>query len=190
METGCSVMIKKLIISAVVLTALIYGKEANAAGAGGFARSLSSIMAAQIHTSEVPAIERHEDADDAVLILTFAKRRELLRVNSAVNGTISDLDDYFDDIAGGLSLDFGVNGCLDCADLKRDHLISLGWSAKAMRIAYAVSEEGRVERVLVLATDRGDVILGNDSPVIDMSGQAPRLIRERAPALTRAYYDI
>ncbi|CAN7430499.1 hypothetical protein [Neorhizobium sp. LjRoot104] len=34
-------MIKKLIISAIVLTALIVGKESRAAGVGGFARVLS-----------------------------------------------------------------------------------------------------------------------------------------------------
>jgi len=182
-------MIKKLIISAVVLTALISGKEAHAAGAGGFARALSSVLTSQIQTSEIPAIERRDGAEEGVLTLTFAKRRELLRINSAVNSSISDLDDYFDDIAGGFSLDESANACVDCADLKRDHLISLGWSPKAMRIAYAVNGAGRIDRVLVVTTDRGDVILGNDSPMIDMSGkQAPA--RGHEPSVTPAYYDI
>lgn len=184
-------MIKKLIISAVVLTALISGKEAHAAGVGGFARALSSVLAAQIQTSEIPAIERHDGADDAVLTLTFAKRRELTRINAAVNSAITGMDGYFDDVTGGFSLDQSADACLDCADLKRDHLISLGWSAKAMRIAYAVNGLGRIERVLVVATDRGDLILGDNSPMIDMSGkQATDLIRTRQPAVTRAYYDI
>ncbi|MFB9947686.1 transglutaminase-like cysteine peptidase [Rhizobium puerariae] len=184
-------MIKKLIISAVVLTALISGKEANAAGPGGFARALSSVSAAQMHTSGIPTIERHDDAEDAALTLTFAKRRELLRINSAVNGTISELDRYFDGIAGEASLAQGAEACFDCADLKRDHLISLGWPARAMRIAYAVNAEGRIERVLVVATDGGEVLLGNDSPVIDMSAsRTQRAIREPAPSITRAYYDI
>ncbi|TNM62742.1 hypothetical protein [Aliirhizobium smilacinae] len=37
-------MIRKLIISAAVLAALIHGKEASAAGPGGFARELASIF--------------------------------------------------------------------------------------------------------------------------------------------------
>lgn len=184
-------MIKKLIISAVVLTALIAGKEANAAGAGGFARALSSVSTAQIHTSEIPAIERHDGAEDGVLVLTFAKRRELLRINSAVNGAISDIDGYLDEIAGDFSLDLSAGSCFDCADLKRDHLLSRGWPARSMRIAYAIDGTGSVERVLVIATDRGDVILGNDSPVVDMSGkQSPSFAPRREPAVTRAYYDI
>ena len=45
-------MIKKLIISAVVLTALIAGKEAKAAGVGGFARVISSVAAVQVPVAE------------------------------------------------------------------------------------------------------------------------------------------
>ena len=45
-------MIKKLIISAVVLTALIAGKEAKAAGVGSFARVISSVAAVQIPVAE------------------------------------------------------------------------------------------------------------------------------------------
>lgn len=42
-------MIKKLIISAIVLTALIVGKESRAAGVGGFARVLSENVATERH---------------------------------------------------------------------------------------------------------------------------------------------
>lgn len=40
-------MIRKLIISAAVLTALIYGKEASAAGPASFARDLASVVVSQ-----------------------------------------------------------------------------------------------------------------------------------------------
>ncbi|WP_105383376.1 transglutaminase-like cysteine peptidase [Neorhizobium alkalisoli] len=182
-------MIKKLIISAVVLTALIAGKEANAAGAGGFARALSSAPAVQVQVAENRAIESQKPIEDEVLTLTFEKRSELLRVNSAVNGTVTDLDSYFDSVAGGPVLE--PSSCFDCADLKRQHLISLGWSPKAMRIAYAVGSEGRVERVLAISTDRGDVILGNDSPMIDLSGsQAAQPAMQRQPLPAVSHYDI
>ncbi|MCJ9671271.1 MULTISPECIES: hypothetical protein [unclassified Neorhizobium] len=42
-------MIKKLIISAIVLTVLIAGKESRAAGVGGFARVLSENVATERH---------------------------------------------------------------------------------------------------------------------------------------------
>jgi hypothetical protein len=41
-------MIKKLFISAVILTALISAKESHAAGAGGFARMLGSADVVQV----------------------------------------------------------------------------------------------------------------------------------------------
>jgi predicted transglutaminase-like cysteine proteinase len=166
-------MIKKLIISAIVLTALIVGKESRAAGVGGFARVLS----------ENAAIERQDGVRNDTP-LTFSERRELLRVNSAVDSAISGLDSYFDTVAGVPFATVRGNACLDCADLKRDHLISLGWSPEALRIEYAIGGEGRIERVLAVSTGGSDVILGHDRAMIDMSGdQVPHPIRERPPII-------
>lgn len=162
-------MIKKLIISAIVLTALIVSKESHAAGVGGFARVLSG------NTAIVRDKAVQNDAP-----LTSAERGELLRVNSAVNSAMSELDSYFDTVTGVPFAKIRASACLDCADLKRDHLISLGWSPEALRIEYAIGGEGRIERVLAISTGRGDVILGHDSAMIDMSGdQAPSPIGER-----------
>ncbi|TCV74654.1 hypothetical protein EDE05_103410 [Neorhizobium sp. R1-B] len=61
-------MIKKLIISAVVLTALISGKEAKAAGAGGFARALSSVPVVQVPAVESRSMGTEERMVDEALI--------------------------------------------------------------------------------------------------------------------------
>ncbi|CDZ28312.1 transglutaminase-like cysteine peptidase [Neorhizobium galegae] len=151
-------MIKKLIISAVVLTALIVGKESRAAGVTGFAGILT----------ERTALER-QDGVKGDTALTFSKRRELQRVNSAVNSAISELDGYFDTVAGVPLAKMRANACLDCADLKRDHLISLGWPPEVLRIEYAIGDEGRIERVLAIATGRGEMILGHGGAMIDVS---------------------
>ncbi len=45
-------MIKKLFISAVILTALISAKESRAAGAGGFARMLGSAEIVQVQEAQ------------------------------------------------------------------------------------------------------------------------------------------
>ncbi|MEN3148021.1 hypothetical protein ABCW43_11945 [Neorhizobium sp. IRAMC:178] len=153
-------MIKKLIISAIVLTALIVSKESRAAGVGGFARVLS----------ENAAIERSEGAMSGLSPkLTFSERRELLRVHFAVNGAMSELDSYFDTVIGVPFAKVRSNACIDCADLKRDHLISLGWPPEVLRIEYAIGDEGRIERVLAIAAGRGEMILGHDGAMIDMS---------------------
>ncbi|MDQ0136762.1 putative transglutaminase-like cysteine proteinase [Neorhizobium galegae] len=172
-------MIRKLIISAIVLTALIVGKESRAAGVTGFAGILS----------EHAAIERHQGAKDDTA-LTFSKRRELLRVNSVVNSTISELDSYFDTVAGVPFATIRANACLDCADLKRDHLILLGWSPEALRIEFAIGGEGRIERVLAISAGGGNMILGHDSGMIDMPvDRVPSPIRERRPIIP-AYHHI
>lgn len=153
-------MIKKLIISAIVLTALIVGKESRAAGVGGFARALS----------ENVALERQGGAMNGMpATLTFSERRELLRVNSAVNSAMSELDSYFDTVTGVPFAKIRASACIDCADLKRDHLIQLGWAPKDLRIEYAVSGEGRIERVLAVSTGDGKMILRHDGAMIDMS---------------------
>ncbi|MBW6421422.1 transglutaminase-like cysteine peptidase [Rhizobium sp. XQZ8] len=180
-------MIKKLVISAVVLAALISAKESHAAGVAGFARGLSSMMTAQIHTSDVPTAKPHDAANEGVLTLDFTKRRELMNVNANVNGTMAELDGYLDSMAGGFSL-AQANGCTDCADLKRDQLISLGWSDKAMRVAYAVNGEGVVERVLVINTDRGDVVLGS---AIEMPAERlPAAAQKSAAPAKPAFLDL
>jgi predicted transglutaminase-like cysteine proteinase len=148
-------MIKKLIISAVVLTALISGKEANAAGAAGFARSL----AASTHT------ELAELAPAAPAIgYTAEKRSEVLRISAEVEKTIQGVDAYFDMFAESNAKAAAPQGCFDCADIKRDQLIGLGWSADAMRITYAISTDGRIERVLIVETALGELMVGEGRP--------------------------
>jgi predicted transglutaminase-like cysteine proteinase len=166
-------MIKKLIISAAILTALIAGKEAHAAGAGGFARALSSASAVHVQVAE-NRFQRHDEVPATVSGPTVDQRQELLRVNAAVNGSIAQLDAFFDDFAGA-EADTGLKSCFDCADIKRDHLQALGWSEKAMHIAYAVSPEGHIQRVLVVSIGDSDVVLGDESPLVEVSGpQAPQ----------------
>jgi predicted transglutaminase-like cysteine proteinase len=182
-EAGCSSMIKKLVISAVVLAALISAKESHAAGVAGFARGLSSIVAPELHTSGIPTVKPHDAADEGVLTLDFTKRRELMNVHANINGAMAELDSYFDGMAGGLSL-AQTDSCIDCADLKRDRLISLGWSEKAMRIAYSINGEGQVERVLVITTDRGDVVLGSslEMPVERLPAKAEKTAKPSEPS--------
>jgi predicted transglutaminase-like cysteine proteinase len=149
-------MIKKLIISAVVLTALISGKEANAAGAAGFARSLAA---------SVPHAELAQLAPATPAIgFTAEKRNEVLRISADVEKSIQGVDAYLDSFAIDDAKATAPQGCFDCADIKRDQLIGLGWSADAMRIAYAISAEGRIERVLIVETALGELLVGEGRP--------------------------
>jgi predicted transglutaminase-like cysteine proteinase len=150
-------MIRKLIISAVVLTALISVKEANAAGAAGFARSLAATLP-QTEVAELAPV-RQEPA-----LFTAEKRQDVIRVSGAVEEALRNVDAYFDMFADDDAKAVAPQGCFDCADIKRDQLIGLGWSADEMRIAYAISREGRIERVLVIETALGDLVVGGGRP--------------------------
>jgi predicted transglutaminase-like cysteine proteinase len=181
--TGCSSMIKKLIISAVVLTALIAAKESHAVG--GFARALASAPAVHVQLAQNPVEDQGMAGEDN---LSHDQRQELLRVNTAVNATLSGLDDYlggFDHIAGA---DLGSKTCLDCADIKRDALRAKGWSADRLRIAYAVNDEGSIERVLVVSSADGEIVLGNGGAVADLA--PPVRVPAAIPALAPVSFDI
>jgi predicted transglutaminase-like cysteine proteinase len=165
-------MIRKLIVSAAILAALIIGKEARAAGPSGLAFVLSGSAAIHATVTEDSASARHDGvgaADD------FAKQQQLTQVNAAVNRTIYDLDTYlgtFDKTASKIP---SRQNCFDCAALKRDQLLSLGWSADDLQLSYMVTPEGQIDRVLVVSTAAGEVMLGDSSPIIEMAAtEAPR----------------
>jgi hypothetical protein len=80
-------MIKKLIISVVGLTALIVGKEANAAGPAGFARSLTSNFSVRAEIADLmPAVQRSMDAH-------AEKRCEAIRVSAPLARAVADIGD-------------------------------------------------------------------------------------------------
>jgi predicted transglutaminase-like cysteine proteinase len=59
--------------------------------------------------------------------------------------------------------------------LKRDQLLSLGWSADDLQLSYMVTPEGQIDRVLVVSTAAGEVMLGDGSPIIELAAsEAPR----------------
>lgn len=85
-------MIRKLIISAAVLAALIYGKEANAAGPGGFARELASVA---VHAQVADTAPVEQEGGD----YTVSPRQEIIDVTAAVNEAIGEFDAYLDMVA-------------------------------------------------------------------------------------------
>jgi predicted transglutaminase-like cysteine proteinase len=172
-------MIKKLIISAVVLTALISGKEANAAGAAGFARSLSTFAA----HGEVAGLAPPSPS----IGFTSEKRAEIVRISAAVEDAIKGVDAYFDTFAEDEAKVFAPETCVDCADIKREQLIGLGWSADALRISYAISAQGRIERVLIVETALGELLVGSRRPTFIGQQDEQDLTM---PVAAQSHYDI
>ncbi|HEX5934289.1 MAG TPA: transglutaminase-like cysteine peptidase [Pseudorhizobium sp.] len=151
-------MSKKMIAAAAFLAALACGHAVQAAGPAGFARSFVASPAHELSVADARSTPRAEPV--AAPSLTPAKALELMRVNSAVNSAVASLDGYLDGFASDLAIAGDRGPCVDCAELKRERLVALGWRKQTMRIAYALSETGRIQRVLVVTTDRGDIVLG------------------------------
>ncbi|TWF54920.1 transglutaminase-like cysteine peptidase [Neorhizobium alkalisoli] len=171
-------MIRKLIVSVAILAALIISKEAHAAGPSGLAFVLSGSAAIHAPVAEDSASVRHDGAGAAD---DFAKQQQLSQVNAGVNRTVYDLDTYlgsFDKTASAIP---SRESCFDCAALKRDQLLSLGWSADDLQLSYLVTAEGQIDRVLVVKTAAGEVTLGDRSPIIEMVAIADEPRRAIAP---------
>jgi Predicted periplasmic protein len=152
-------MPKKILLAAAFLAALVSGEAARAAGPAGFARSFASSPALQFDLAMNDAA-RPVPSKTKAPALTPEGARQLLRVNRAVNRSVAAMDAYFDGFAPDVAAATGTQDCRSCAELKRERLAALGWPAASMRLAYALTNAGKVERVLLIATDRGDVLLG------------------------------
>lgn len=90
--------------------------------------------------------------------LTSDKRRELVSVNSEINHDILPVNDSGNDT---WSLAPREGDCEDFAITKRHALIAHGWPASALRLAVAHTAWGEGHLVLVVRTNKGDLVLDN-----------------------------
>lgn len=174
-------MLKQGLIAALTLTSFLAVQPAQAAGPAGFARGLQKSPAVSYITEKrrtmapfahVKFCVRNPDECKAgngapeVVLSAFA-RRELQSVNSAVNRSIAPRNDAADQ-TGDDSWQVNVKSgdCEDFALTKRDHLIAMGWSPNALRIAVTSTPSGEGHAVLVVKTDGGDLVLDNRTNAI------------------------
>lgn len=93
-----------------------------------------------------------------VIGLGDSQRKQLDNVNLSVNRSIKPINDGGPD---EWQIDVTAGDCEDFALTKRHRLIALGWSPKALRMAVARTRDGEGHAVLVVKTDRGDLVLDN-----------------------------
>jgi predicted transglutaminase-like cysteine proteinase len=92
---------------------------------------------------------------------------ELVAVNDEVNRSIRPVNDRpRNGLADVWSLDPPQGDCEDYALTKRHRLIRAGWPAGALRIAVVRTRSGEGHAVLLVRTDRGDLVLDNLNPRI------------------------
>lgn len=94
-----------------------------------------------------------------VVQMNVALWSELNAVNASVNRSIVPEEDG--SITRAWRADARRGDCKDYALSKRSRLIDLGWSASALLLAIAELPTGEMHAVLIVVTDRGDLVLDN-----------------------------
>jgi predicted transglutaminase-like cysteine proteinase len=95
-------------------------------------------------------------------MLTEASWRQLVAINDGVNSAvapITDLDQYA--VTELWTYPAGRGDCEDYALEKRRQLIAHGWSPSALMMAVVRQQNGDGHAVLMVRTDRGDLVLDN-----------------------------
>lgn len=165
-------MLKKIIAAAICgIVIASMSTHADAAGAAGFARSFAAAEKSAVTQIGISApggfdgcvLSAGQCVSTIAAPLTGERRDELLRVNRDVNATMGALDDYFSGFSADVPATPSVsaNDCGDCAAIKRTALAGAGWSSAALRLAFLLDDDGSLEKVLIVSTDKGDIVLSN-----------------------------
>jgi predicted transglutaminase-like cysteine proteinase len=104
-----------------------------------------------------------DQSEDPVIALTAAVWERMTAVNRDINDRIkavSDRDHWGVEDRWNLP-DDGSGDCEDIQLLKRKILIEGGLPRRAMRMTVVIDEEGGGHAVMMVRTDRGDLILDN-----------------------------
>ena len=167
-------MMKHALLAAALAASALAGIEsAWAAGPAGYARSLSNAPAVSYITLRQPTLapfaqvrfclqnpdECRPSQAASMVTMTAATQEQMNAINSDVNRAIVGVNDSPGEDVWSVNVKSG--DCEDYALTKRDHLIALGWSPRALRIAVAQTPSGEGHAVLVVKTDKGDLVLDN-----------------------------
>ncbi|WP_137154509.1 transglutaminase-like cysteine peptidase [Rhizobium sp. FKL33] len=105
----------------------------------------------------------------APVFLTAKRQEQLRQINMAVNSAITPKNDQ---IAAGFGDSWALSpkagDCEDYAITKRHKLISMGWPARAVRLAVTYTASGEGHMVLVVRSNKGDLVLDNRIDAIRM----------------------
>ncbi|WEK05655.1 MAG: transglutaminase-like cysteine peptidase [Candidatus Devosia phytovorans] len=105
---------------------------------------------------------------------------ELLNINAYVNQTVTPVTDQ--DLYQTEEFWTYPNGYGDCEDYvleKRRHLINAGWPASALLISVVKQLNGEGHAVLVVRTDRGDLVLDNQVGSVELWSDTPYVYVKR-----------
>jgi predicted transglutaminase-like cysteine proteinase len=128
---------------------------------------------------------------DAVA-LNEALWTQLLQVNAGVNGTVVPVtDEQLYQVAEYWTYPQGYGDCEDIALEKRRELINDGWDPSTLLMAVVREANGNGHAVLMVRTDRGDLVLDNqDGMVLVWTETAYQFVKRQSQANPGQWVDI
>jgi predicted transglutaminase-like cysteine proteinase len=128
----------------------------------------------------------------AAVTLTEGLWQQLLAVNATVNQTVipvTDQDLY--QVAEYWTYPNGYGDCEDYALAKRRDLANAGWPVSTLLMAVVKQANGEGHAVLMVRTDRGDLVLDNQVGSIDLWSQTPyKFIKRQSQANAGQWVDM
>ena len=128
----------------------------------------------------------------AAMPLTEALWQQLLAVNAGVNQAVVPVtDEELYRVAEFWTYPNGYGDCEDYALAKRRELINAGWPASTLLISVVKQANGEGHAVLLVRTDRGDLVLDNQIGTIDLWSQTPyKFIKRQSQANAGQWVDM
>jgi predicted transglutaminase-like cysteine proteinase len=124
--------------------------------------------------------------------LTEGLWQQLLSVNASINQQVvpvTDQDLY--QVAEFWTYPNGYGDCEDYALAKRRDLVNAGWPASTLLISVVKQANGEGHAVLMVRTDRGDLVLDNQVGSIDLWSQTPyKFIKRQSQADAGQWVDM
>ncbi len=128
----------------------------------------------------------------AAVELTDRSWNLLLAVNSEINASIepvTDLDLY--QVAEFWTYPDGKGDCEDYVLAKRRALIEAGWPASTLLMAVVRQQNGEGHAVLMVRTDRGDLVLDNQDGYVRVWNDTPyQFLKRQSQADQGKWVDI
>jgi predicted transglutaminase-like cysteine proteinase len=111
---------------------------------------------------------------EAAVPLTQRLWDQLIDVNNAINAAIVPVtDEQLYKVSEYWTYPDGAGDCEDFALAKRKALISEGWNPSTLMIAVVKQQNGEGHAVLMVRTDRGDLVLDNQESQVLVWNETP-----------------
>jgi predicted transglutaminase-like cysteine proteinase len=124
--------------------------------------------------------------------LTDKRWKQLVEINNLINAAIVPVtdEDYYQ-VAEYWTYPDGYGDCEDFALAKRKALIEAGWPASTLMIAVVRESSGSGHAVLMVRTDRGDLVLDNQNGRVLVWNETPyQYLKRQSQADSGKWVDL